>query len=350
MQWMIYGATGYTGALVIEEALKRGHQPLIAGRNVEKLETLSAKYNLDYVAFKLDSEATIGEAIADMDVVYHAAGPFVYTSEPMIRACLATNTHYLDITGEINVFEQTFRYDEAARSNGIALISGVGFDVVPSDCLAVYVAQQIPAPTRLEIGIMGLTRASAGTTKSMLEIAPMGWFGRENGALTRLPAQQMTRKVRLPNGSYRAMALPWGDLATAYRSTGIANITTYFVLPHPLLSLAQLIKPFATQVFRSQFVRRLSGRLIDALASGPDEQTRESGRSYLWAKVSNDAGSSAEAWLETLEPYQFTAKVGVLAVERTLEYQPVGALSPAQAFGPDFILEVEETQRMNSLD
>ncbi|MEO1644032.1 MAG: NAD(P)H-binding protein, partial [Chloroflexota bacterium] len=111
MAWMIYGATGYTGQLVVAEAVARGHRPLLAGRNPEKLATLADTYDLDFVAFQLNDPTVIAEAIADMDVVYHAAGPFVYTSEPMIRACLATHTHYLDITGEIDVFEQTFRYD-----------------------------------------------------------------------------------------------------------------------------------------------------------------------------------------------------------------------------------------------
>jgi len=88
-----------------------------------------------------------------MDLVYHVAGPFIHTSDPMIRACLATNTHYVDITGELPVFENTFRYDAAARSNGIALVSGVGFDVIPTNCMAQYVAQQITGATHLEIGM-----------------------------------------------------------------------------------------------------------------------------------------------------------------------------------------------------
>ena len=109
MRWMIYGATGYTGQLVVEEAVRRGHRPIIAGRNPDKLDVIADKYDLDYVAFRLDDENTIAEAIADADIVYHAAGPFIHTAEPMIRACLATKTDYLDITGEIDVFERYIR-------------------------------------------------------------------------------------------------------------------------------------------------------------------------------------------------------------------------------------------------
>src|SRR5687768_15065969 len=153
MDWMIYGATGYTGALLVEEAVRRGHKPILAGRNPDKLEVLADTYNLEYMAFRLDDVSIIAEAIAEMELVFHAAGPFIYSSEPMVRACLATKTNYLDITGEIEVFERNFSYDDTARKNGIALISGAGFDVVPSDCLAVQVAQQVRGASLLETAI-----------------------------------------------------------------------------------------------------------------------------------------------------------------------------------------------------
>lgn len=350
MNWMIYGATGYTGQLVVADALARGHQPVLAGRNVDKLQALADETGLPFVAFHLDDVATIGEAIADMDLVYHAAGPFIRTSEPMLRACLATGTHYLDITGEIPVFEQTFDHDEVARRNGIALISGVGFDVVPTDCLGLYVAQQVRNPTHLEIALAGFEGISAGTAKSMIGMMPAGGYSRRDGELQTGGFASDTRRVQFSNGrTYDTASLPWGDLSTAYRSTSIPNITTYITLPRATIVATRLVNPVASVLLRSSAIRSAAEGLAERLMRGPSQTARETTRTYVWAQARNEMGEAAEAWLETREAYAFTAEAGVLAVERTLELHPIGALSPAQAFGADFVLEVSQTTRHDAL-
>jgi len=348
MRWMIYGATGYTGQLVVEEAVRRGHQPIIAGRNPDKLEPIAEKYDLDYFAFRLDDEKTIAEAIADIDIVYHAAGPFIHTSDPMIRACLATNTHYLDITGELSVFENTYSYDDAARKVGIALISGAGFDVVPSDCLGAYVAKKVIGATHLETGIFGFAGASAGTTKSALEMSHKSWLSRRDGKQVKSSFGSPTITLKLPNGKTRhAVSSPWGDLSVSYRTTGIPNITSYLSMPKSLVTAGRIAFPIAKQIMKITPIRYMAINLADRFASPPDEETRLNTKSYIFARATNDAGLSASAWLTTLEPYQYTAKVAVLAVERLAELDPVGALTPAQAFGTDFTLEVEGTTRQD---
>lgn len=350
MEWMIYGATGYTGQLVVAAALARGHRPLLAGRNVEKLEALAEETGLEYAAFHLDDVATIGEAIADMDVVYHAAGPFVRTSEPMIRACLATRTHYLDITGEIPVFEQTFSYDQIARQNGIALISGVGFDVIPTDCLGMYVAQQVANPTQLEIAFAGFENFSAGTMKSVLSMLPAGGYMRRDGTLYQGGFGSETRQVTFNNEQdHTTLLIPWGDAATSYRSTAIPNITTYMGMPGGMIALTRALLPLARLLLQSSALRQLTEQVIDRTMSGPATNARDASRTHLWAQVTNEMGHTAQAWLETSEPYTFTAQVAPLVVERTLELQPLGALTPAQAFGADFVLEVADTHRYDTL-
>lgn len=348
MNWMIYGATGYTGQLVIEEALRRGHRPIIAGRNPEKLKALAEKYSLEYAAFALEDVNTIVEAIADMDIVYHAAGPFTLTSEPMIRACLATNTHYLDITGEINDFERSYRYDDAARKNEIAIISGVGFDVIPSDCLALSVAAQVPDATHLETGIIGFAGASAGTTKTALEMLPVSWWSRQNGNLVNSYFGDKTATLSVPNGkSYFAVSVPWGDLSVAYRSTGIPNITSYMAVNRVLVALGRIAYPIGKAVLKNEAILAFAENLVERFAIPPSQNARETDKSYIWAKAINrETGQSAEAWLETLEPYQYTAKVAVLVIEAIAERQLIGALTPAQAFGADFTMQVEGTRRL----
>lgn len=348
--WMLYGAYGFSGTLIAEEAVRRGHRPLLAGRDETRLAALSQRLNLDYRVFDLDHLEQMKQAIGDVELVFHAAGPHLYTSDPMIRACTQTGTHYLDITGEIPVFENSYTYDEAARQANCAVISGMGFDVVPTNCLAHRVADQIPGATQLEIAVQGLTTISAGTARTSLASGSMGGWIRQNGALTPYPLGDGAKRVRFSSGEHTAMPIPWGDLSASYRSTGIANITTYLAVTAYTPTLARFTAPVGQMLLSSGLIRAGLGQVATLLFKGPDETRRTTGRAYMWAKATDDSGHSAEAWLETAEPYQFTALAGVQAVERTLADQPVGALSPAQAFGADFVLGIAGTRQLDRLD
>lgn len=350
--WLLYGAYGYTGQLIIEEAVQRGHKPVLAGRNKDKLIPLAKQYDLGWLTLDLDDVDKLATAVAPFDLVFHAAGPFTITSDPMLRACLASGTHYVDITGEIDVFENTFRYDEPARQKGLVFISGVGFDVVPSDCLAKYVADQLPDATELELAIVALGSASAGTTITMLESLPTlkkGSVVRRNGRYQPFPIGQGAKQVTFSNGRTRTVTpLPWGDLATAYRSTGIPNITTYMVLPVSP-AMARFFK-LNRALLAIKPLRRLAQAIVARKVTGPDEAMRQTGRSYLHARAVNEQGQSVEAWLETVEGYRLTAEAGVHIVEKILDGKtPTGTPTPAQACGADFILEIEGTTRFDTL-
>jgi short subunit dehydrogenase-like uncharacterized protein len=347
--WMLYGATGFTGQLLIEAAVARGHRPLLAGRSADKLAPLAERYGLTYRAFGLDDLDSVVRGIRDMALVLHAAGPLVLTSPPMLRACTLAGVHYLDITGEIPVFEGSMAYDQAARQRGIAVIPGVGFDVVPSTCLAQYVADQVPGAVHLDIAIHGLTRASAGTARTAVVMGSSGGWIRRQGQLRPYPLGAGARRLRFPDGEKTIMPIPWGDLSTAYRSTGIPNVTTYFVVPAYLPPLALVGAPIGQVLLSLPPTRALLSQAVGVLFKGPNPVERETLRALLWAKAADDDGHSVEAWLETVEPYRFTALAGVRAVERTLADQPTGTLTPAQAFGADFVLEIDGSRRWDHL-
>lgn len=350
-KWMLYGATGYTGQLVAAEAVRRGHRPLLAGRSADKLAPLAERLGLRYVAFPVTAAHpdSIAPYLDGIDVVYHAAGSFIHTSEPMLQACLQTRTHYLDITGEYGVFEQTYRYDEAAREAGISLISGVGFDVIPSDCLVKTVADQLPHAVQLDVGVQALNRLSAGTARSFIEMMVTGGRVRRDGQLVDYPFGKGQRQLDFPNGTFTGMVIPWGDVSTGYRTTGIPNITTYKALPISLIHLTRITAPIGQRLLRNHCIRHAAGSLIDRMMRGPSAQRRKQERAYVWARVTNSDGDMREAWLETVEAYQFTALAAVDCVEAVYQHQLTGALTPAQAFGADFVLSIPGTRRYDTL-
>jgi short subunit dehydrogenase-like uncharacterized protein len=344
-RWLLYGAYGYTGELIAAEAVKRGHRPTLAGRSADKIKPLADRLGLPFVAVGLDDASALRRALEGHSLVVHGAGPFIHTALPMVQACLEVGAHYLDITGEIPVFEQSFAHDEKARARKVAIMSGVGFDVVPTDCMARHVVERVPGARVLELAISPVDAPSAGTVKSMVEGIPKGGAVRREGKLVPWPMGKGARRIRFSNGERWALPIPWGDLSTAYRTTRVPNITTYMAMPRGqvrFLSVAGRVLPL---LLKPASIRRAINRQIEKRVKGPDEATRNSETSRVWARAEDGAGNSAEAWLDTPESYAFTAVSVVRCVEKTLALGPSGALTPAGAFGADFVLEIPGTRR-----
>jgi short subunit dehydrogenase-like uncharacterized protein len=349
--WMIYGATGYTGVLLAEEAVRRGHRPLLAGRNAANLGPLAARLGLEYRAIPLEDLAALRDAVGSAALILHAAGPYFHSNRPMLEACLATGTPYLDINGEVSELEQAFQVAEQARERGIAVIPGVGFSVAASDCLAAYVAARVPDATTLTIAIHTGATASPGTVKGTLETIAQSETGcvRRGGVLEPHPYGQGARVFRFPGGARLAAPIPWGDLVTAYYTTGIPNITTYMAYPPRLIRLMGGLR-LLSGALKFAPLRRAALGWAGRTVIGPDALLRRTARSEVFVRAENAAGDAAEGWLETVEAYRFTAEAGIRAVEQALARRPRGVLSPAQAFGVDFALSVPETVRLDGLE
>lgn len=354
--FMIYGAYGYTGELIARQAVARGHRPVLAGRRRELLEKLARELDLPSVCVSLDEPAALREALGQVGAVCHCAGPFIHTSAAMVEACLDAGTSYVDITGEITVFRSVFARHADAERRGVALLPGAGFDVVPSDCLARFVADGVPGATELELAFASLGRPSAGTAKASFEGLLRGNFVRRDGRLTEIAWGEGVHEVRFSDRPRTVLPIPWGDLETAYRTTRIPNITTCMAVPEGAARVLALARPVTHALMprvlaglSSARVREAIAGAIDRYIENPDAEARRAGRAYLWARASSGNGLEREAWLDTVDGYAFTAESAVLALEKLAEQRPIGALTPAGAFGADFVLEVGGSVRRERL-
>jgi short subunit dehydrogenase-like uncharacterized protein len=332
---IVYGANGYTGKLIVEAALREGLKPVVAGRRREAVEPLAAAWGLNSLCFSLDDPASAAHLLEPYGAMILAAGPFSKTSAPALEACLKARTAYLDITGEVDVFEAVFARDADAKKAGIAVLPGTGFDVVPSDCLAKALSEALPGAETLTLAFRGF-KTSAGTMKTMLEGIPKGGLVREGGKLVAVPAAWKTLEVPLGDKTRLAMTIPWGDLSTAFRSTGIPNIEVYMAVPPSAVASARRMRRFAKLLGLSPVQSFLKAR-VERNVKGPTAEERGRERSYLWGRVTR-SGSTVTGTLETLEGYALTAETAVAIARRVLagDVAP-GVHTPSQAFGSRFI-------------
>lgn len=337
-EMLIYGAYGYTGRLIVEEARAQGLKPALAGRDACKTRELATESGLEGLAFDLADGPALDQALRGRKLVLHCAGPFSHTWRPMAEACLRRGVHYLDITGEIEVFEALAALDAPARTAGIVLLPGVGFDVVPTDCLAAHLKQRLPTAVHLTLAFMGGGGFSRGTRRTMLEGLGLGGLARRDGCIQRVPAAWKTRRVDFGAGGMRtAVTIPWGDVATAYHSTGIPNIETYAAMPRAQLRLLRLSRHLGW-LFQNGLVQAWLRHRLDRDPPGPAAAARANSRSFIWGEAVASGGGRAAARLDCANGYSFTAHSAMAAARRVLagDVQP-GFHTPSMAFGADFL-------------
>jgi short subunit dehydrogenase-like uncharacterized protein len=338
---LIYGSTGYTGRLIVDEALRRGMRPILAARNADALRAQAEPLGLEWRAAHVDDAAALDVALTGATVVLHCAGPFSRTWRAMSDACLRARAHYLDITGEIAVFEALSARDAAARSAGIMLLPGVGFDVVPSDCLAAHLARRLRNAVSLALAFRASGGVSRGTLSTMIEGLGARGAVRRDGAIVAVPQAWRTRRIDFGDGKPRdATTIPWGDVSTAYHSTGIPNVQVYVSMRAALrrtLIAARALGP----LLRSEFVKRFLVSRVRRGPAGPSDAERATGTSLLWGEAVAADGRRVEARLRGASTYTLTAQTAVhLAAKALGGAAPVGFQTPSKAYGADVILEI----------
>lgn len=338
MTILIYGAYGYTGELIVEEALSRGLDIIVAGRDGTKTRGLATMHGTASRVFDADDA---GDNLDDVDILLNCAGPFVKTYEPIVESCLETGTHYLDITGEFPVFEGLAERDREADKADVCLLPGIGFDVVPTDCLAGHLHDRLPSATELRLGFDALGAVSGGTVASVIEHASGGGKIRRNGTIQDVPVASKQRTVDFGSGPKHAVTIPWGDVSTAYYTTGIENIEVYAPMPKPVATVLRASAPATPMLEFGPFKRTLQ-TVARQFFTGPSESQRQSNRAMIWGEAT-DGDRTVVSRLRTPEPYSLTVDAATTAVSRLEEIEsiPTGYQTPSSAFDPEFVLDLD---------
>jgi len=335
--WLLYGATGYTGELIAREAVRRGMHPVLAGRSKEKVEKLASELKCPSAVFDLNDHTAMVSALNDVKAVLHCAGPFSSTARSMMQACLATHVHYLDITGEIDVFELAHSVHDKAVRAGVVLCPGVGFDVVPTDSVAMRLREALPDATHLALGFDSRSGLSKGTAKTALESAGIGSRMRRDGKIIDVPFASQVRRIDFGNGERLAVGIAWGDVSTAYYSTGIPNIEVFSATsPNGLkrMQRANMLK----SLLRRRLVQHFLKRRIDRRLEPPNQAQRDSNPTFVWGEARNAAGKIVTARLVTANGYALTVASALGIMSQLLETSySAGYATPGMLVGADFV-------------
>lgn len=351
--WMIYGAYGYTGRRIAVEARALGHRPILAGRDPRRLAELAGELGCEVRVFDLESLENVARHIADCMLVLNCAGPFSRTALPLVRACLHSGSHYLDITGEIDVIEALAGYHQEALCRGVGVIPAVGFDVVPTDAIAVALKKALPGAETLQLAFTSTGSLSPGTARTMWEVVRDGGRIRRKGRLRRVPLAWKSRRISFPHGKRWAALVPWGDVASAWYSTGIPNIEVYLAMPRSAIAVLKLARPMISAVASSMHGVQAESLIRSLLRLPPanhDSATRSirqpqpppaSRQVELWGCVVDPLGRRRTATMVTPDGYDLTVRSAIAAVERILGGDAAAGFStPTQAFGTGFAMSL----------
>jgi short subunit dehydrogenase-like uncharacterized protein len=344
--FLLYGANGYTGKLIARYAKQFNLFPILSGRRKEALEPLSKELDLPYKVFDLNDTKSLQAALREVKVVVHAAGPFQFTATQMITSCLETGTHYLDINGDISVFESLKQYDVAAKKAGTMVLPGAGFDVVPTDCTGLLLKKLLPSANELKLAFATLGGGlSHGTATTMVGKLGEKAKIRKGGEIVPVPVGHKGMWVDFGEKQLFVMTIPWGDISTAYFTTGIPNIETYAGVSPKIYKLLKL-QPLFNWLLRMSIIRKWIKNKIDLRPPGPSDEMRSKANSFVWGQATNSKGQKATVRLKAPDGYTLTAYSTLIIAQKVLQGNFIpGYQTPASAYGEDLVLEIPGVKR-----
>jgi short subunit dehydrogenase-like uncharacterized protein len=345
---VLYGATGYTGRLVVDELERRGLDYVLSGRDEAKLARLAGDRGAEARAVALDDEPALRELFADASVVISCAGPFTLAGDALVRAAIDTGTHYVDSTGEQPFIKMVFdNHGAAAERTGVALVPALGFDYAPGDCIAGLAARghEPLEEVVLAYAVRGFGM-SRGTMRSALEIAKGGDVVYTDGDWRPTPFGVFRANFDFPEpiGRQVMSRYPSGEVVTVPHHTRtrrvVSMITARTLAPHPTLApILPYTLPAAALTLRTP-LRGVLNRAIGALPEGPAEAERRSAEFTIVAVARGEDGAERRGVVRGSDMYGLTAVTLVHGAELMSSpgYDRAGALGPAAAYDPEAFL------------
>jgi short subunit dehydrogenase-like uncharacterized protein len=359
---VVYGATGYTGALVAHELRRRGLDAILAGRSAEKLERLAQQLTeaptsngddgastLSTRAVALDDPDGLRRLLGDAAAVIDCAGPFVRWGEPVVRAAVESGTHYVDTTGEQPYMQLVHeRYDAPARAAGVALVPAMGFDYVPGDLLAHLTAQGLEPLRELVLAYAPQgVKPTRGTLRSALGMLAADSVLYEDGDWRPAPLRPTNGRFAFPEpvGTQPVTRYPSGEVLTVPRHvrtrklTSLITVETFAGTPKAA-PLIPLVAPALGLALRSP-LRALVEPLLERYPEGPSESSRGKVRFTIVALAHGEDGRTRRGTATGGDVYALTAVTAVhgAALMATPGYDRSGVLSPASAYDPAAFLD-----------
>jgi short subunit dehydrogenase-like uncharacterized protein len=346
MSIVVFGATGYTGRLVVAELAARGARPTVAGRSADRLRALADEHGgLPTVVADSADPASVRALVSRGDVLVSTVGPFLRHGAAALDAAVDTGAHYVDSTGEAPFVRRVFTdAGPRAEAAGCALLTAFGFDFVPGNLAgALALGDAGSAATRLEVGyfVTGTAGMSSGTKATGLFAATSRTHRRDGGRLVERPYGRDTR-VFVDGGRRRTGVLFGGTepLTLPRLAPGLTEVSNYLGIPHqaaPAIELASYALPLLGRV--PVLADLLNRKAIDAASvtgQGPSAERRAGSGCVVLAVASDAAGNPlAGARLRGPDPYDLTARLMAdvaMCLDRG-EVTAVGALGPVEAYG-----------------
>ncbi|KPM43043.1 hypothetical protein AK830_g3507 [Neonectria ditissima] len=320
---IIYGATGYTGGMASLHAKSLALNFMLAGRSEAKTKGLAASLNVPYRIFDITAAQIIDPALKGISVVLNCAGPFMHTAEPLMRACIRTGAHYLDIAAELDSYRLAEELDEEAKRANVMLMPGCGGSVAMLGCLVGHVLEDVANPTSIEIALHVAGSMSRGSAITAAKNMTSECLQRLNGELVPDEAGN-TRHFDFDNGKGKVAAFPvtLPDLITIWRSTGVADIRTFVHASGDAFPTEEIAE----------------------MPDGPTAEQREASPYHAAVMVSEANGSVRRAVLHTVNGYTFTGLASVEAAKRVLGGQVRGGFqTPAIVFGNEFVETIADS-------
>jgi short subunit dehydrogenase-like uncharacterized protein len=346
MKILIYGANGYTGKLIVDKAIKQNLNFVISGRNESKITEIANDKKIPFFIASHKSFLQNPKLLDNFDIFLNCAGPFSKTAKPIMQACIKSKTHYLDITGEIEVFQLGKLFNSEAQSSNIIICPGVGFDVIPTDCLAAALNEKLPNADELILGFESTTKKmSPGTMSTSIESLGKGGKICKNGNVINVPLAFNSQQLDFGNGLKTMVTIPWGDVVTAGYSTGIKNISVFIPMSEEQINRLKLLSKFSW-LLKTQFLQNFMKNKVKKNIKGPSFEEREKGKTFVWGQI-HKGHEIFEGKITTKNGYDVTVD-GSLAIIQHINNNKIngGYYTPSQLCGFDLIEKLSGSSKI----